>query len=316
MKPLSHDTLRGNWATLLLATDKQGKIDFSRQSDEIDILIASKPNGIYSNGTAGEFYSQNRDEFVRISQLLAEKCEAAGTAFQIGASHPCAQESLARLELVRDLKPGAIQVILPDWFPVNDREAIRFLTTMAEKADGIPLVLYNPPHAKRELTPAEWAMLKRHVPGLIGVKTNDKNSSPKWYEQVASHTTGLAVFVPGHHLATGVRLGAAGAYSNVACLNPFAAQRWYELTLTDMAAALELEGRIQQFMERWHHAVHRPDEIPQPRLRPLHGSRRRMGQRRQHTAVALRLDSRLPYRRGSAAGPANHSRISQPIKIP
>lgn len=91
MKPLSHDTLRGNWATLLLATDKQGKIDFSRQSDEIDILIASKPNGIYSNGTAGEFYSQNRDEFVRISQLLAEKCEAAGTAFQIGASHPCAQ---------------------------------------------------------------------------------------------------------------------------------------------------------------------------------------------------------------------------------
>ena len=177
MKPLSHDTLRGNWATLLLATDKQGKIDFSRQSDEIDILIASKPNGIYSNGTAGEFYSQNRDEFIRISQLLAEKCEAAGTAFQIGTSHPCAQESLARLELVRDLKPGAIQVILPDWFPVNDREAVRFLTTMAEEADGIPLVLYNPPHAKRELTPDEWAMLKRHVPGLIGVKTNDKNLS-------------------------------------------------------------------------------------------------------------------------------------------
>ena len=150
----------------------------------------------------------------------------------------------------RGLKPGAIQVILPDWFPVNDREAVRFLTTMAEQADGIPLVLYNPPHAKRELTPAEWATLKRHVPGLIGVKTNDRNSSPEWYGQVALHAAGLAVFVPGHHLATGVRLGAAGAYSNVACLNPFAAQRWYELMLTDMTAALELEGRIQQFMER------------------------------------------------------------------
>ena len=121
---------------------------------------------------------------------------------------------------------------------------------MAEKADGIPLVLYNPPHAKRELTPAEWAALKRHVPDLIGVKTNDKDSSPEWYGQVALHAAGLAVFVPGHHLATGVRLGAAGAYSNVACLNPFAAQRWYELMLTDMTAALELEGRIQQFMER------------------------------------------------------------------
>ena len=187
MRPLTHDTLRGNWATLLLATDRRGEIDFSRQSDEIDVLIASKPDGIYSNGTAGEFYSQNRDEFLRISRLLAEKCEAAGTAFQIGVSHPCAQESLARLQLVRGLKPGAVQVILPDWFPVNDREAVRFLTTMAEQADGIPLVLYNPPHAKRELTPAEWATLKRHVPGLIGVKTNDRNSSPEWYGQVALH---------------------------------------------------------------------------------------------------------------------------------
>lgn len=61
---------------------------------------------------------------------------------------------------------------------------------MAEQADGIPLVLYNPPHAKRELTPAEWATLKRHVPGLIGVKTNDRNSSPEWYGQSPSMLRG------------------------------------------------------------------------------------------------------------------------------
>lgn len=88
MNPLSHDTLYGNWATLLLATDKQGEIDFSRQSDEIDVLIASKPNGIYSNGTAGEFYSQNRDEFVRISRLLAEKCEAEKARKEYTYSNP------------------------------------------------------------------------------------------------------------------------------------------------------------------------------------------------------------------------------------
>ncbi|MDE6569195.1 MAG: dihydrodipicolinate synthase family protein, partial [Alistipes sp.] len=116
MKPLSFDTLRGNWATLLLATDDKGHIDFTRQADEIDILIASKPNGIYSNGTAGEFYSQNLDEFVCLNQLLTEKCEAAGVAFQIGVSHPCAQESLVRLQLISELEPADVQVILPDWF--------------------------------------------------------------------------------------------------------------------------------------------------------------------------------------------------------
>lgn len=250
MDVLTSDTLRGNWATLLLATDEFGRIDYARLGDEIDALVASRPEGIYSNGTAGEFYAQTDDEFVRVSCLLAEKCGAAGVPFQLGASHPCAQESLRRLSLIRDLRPGAVQVILPDWFPVNDREAVRFLRTMAEAADGIPLVLYNPPHAKRQLAPAEWAMLRQQVPSLIGVKTSDRESSPEWYAEVARHAGGLAVFVPGHHLATGIRLGAAGAYSNVACLNPFAAQRWYELMLTDMEAALELEGRIRLFMER------------------------------------------------------------------
>lgn len=249
MKPLSCNTLYGNWATLLLATDRAGKIDFSRQSSEIDILIASNPNGIYSNGTAGEFYTQSREEFVRISQLLSEKCEKAGIAYQIGVSHPCAQESLERLRLIRELSPGAVQVILPDWFPVSNREGIRFLETMAETAGAIPLVLYNPPHAKREVTPSEWAVFKRRIPSLIGVKANDHDSSHEWYDQASIHAVGLSVFIPGHHLATGLRRGASGTYSNVACLNPFAAQRWYEQTAVDPEGAFELEKRIQRFMD-------------------------------------------------------------------
>lgn len=250
MKPLSNTTLFGNWATLLLTTNNCGEIDFSLLDAEIDQLIASKPNGIYSNGTACEFYAQTREEFVQISQLLAEKCEKADIPFQIGVSHPCAQESLERLRLIRELRPGAVQVILPDWFPVNNREGVHFLETMAETAAGIPLVLYNPPHAKRQLNPADWALFKTHVPELIGIKTSDHDSSPAWYAEVRQHATGLAIFVPGHHLATGLRYGAAGAYSNVACLNPFAAQRWYELAVADPEKGLEMEQRIRLFMSR------------------------------------------------------------------
>ena len=72
MHPLTHTTLVGNWATLLLATNKNGEIDYKRMGDEIDILIASSPCGIYSNGTAGEFYTQNEEEFIKTSELLAD----------------------------------------------------------------------------------------------------------------------------------------------------------------------------------------------------------------------------------------------------
>lgn len=248
MKRLDSSNLKGNWATLLLATDSEGRMDWSRLSDEIDTLIASSPDGIYSNGTACEFYSQSTEEFLIISEMLSRKCTTAGVPFQIGVSHPCAQTSLERLKLVVQLTPCAVQVILPDWFPASDDAAIAFLSEMEKNACGIPLVLYNPPHAKRVLEPEGWQMLRQHVPSLIGVKVFDNNCSPEWYEEMRANSEGLAVFVPGHHLATGVKNGAAGAYSNVACLNPFAAQKWYNQMCSDMEGALELESRIMKFM--------------------------------------------------------------------
>lgn len=248
MQRLSANDIFGNWATLLLATDHSGAIDYSRMADEIDVLIASGPNGIYSNGTAGEFYAQTEDEFDRVSLMLSEKCEKAGVAYQIGVSHMSPQISLERLKRVKYLKPGAVQVVLPDWFPVTLEEAVVFLQKMEEEAGGTSLVLYNPPHAKRILQPEEWAILKKQIPSFVGVKVFDQDGSTKWYETVRGNSHGLSVFIPGHRLASGICEGANGSYSNMACLNPFAAQRWFEMTKTDLPAALDLEIRINQFM--------------------------------------------------------------------
>ncbi len=249
MEPLKHETLRGNWATLLLTTDKMGNMDYGLLAEEIDTLISSSPCGIYSNGTAGEFYTQTETEFRKISALLSVECHAANIPFQIGVSHTSPQISLQRLHAVKDLNPGAVQVILPDWFPVTLEEAIIFLKRMEEEGDGIPLVLYNPPHAKKILSPHEWIIIKKDVPSLIGVKVFDQNRNNEWYTTVKDRVKNISVFIPGHHLATGVLSGTHGSYSNISCLNPFAAQKWYELILTDPEAGLELEKRIQLFMD-------------------------------------------------------------------
>ncbi|WP_167616668.1 dihydrodipicolinate synthase family protein [Maribellus sediminis] len=248
MKALINTEIVGNWATLLLATDDKGKLDFAKLSDEIDVLIASQPNGIYSNGTAGEFYAQTEDEFDRISLLLSEKCEKAEVPYQIGVSHMSPQISLERLRRIKDLEPGAVQVILPDWFPVTLDEAIDFLKKMEETANGISLVLYNPPHAKKNLQPADWTILKKNVQSLVGVKVFDQNADTAWFSEMKKSSKGLSVFIPGHRLITGLRNGAHGAYSNVACLNPFIAQHWYEMAGYDMESALEMEVRINRFM--------------------------------------------------------------------
>jgi dihydrodipicolinate synthase/N-acetylneuraminate lyase len=240
---LTTNTLRGTWGTLLLPINKDGSIDFSGLSEEIDVLIAAGLDGIYSNGTAGEFHNQTEAEFDKVQQVMAEKCRAAGMPFQIGASHPSPVISLERVRRGVELAPDAFQVILPDWVAVSEEEQIVFLSKVAEVACGIPLVLYNPAHAKVVLAPAGLARLRSAISQLVGVKL--ASGDVRWFEEMRSLAMDLAVFVPGHLLATGIREKvASGAYSNVACLSPKGSQAWWRLMQTDMDGALRIQERI------------------------------------------------------------------------
>jgi len=243
---LTAATLKGNWATLLLPVNDDNSINEDLLADEIDRLIAIGVDGIYSNGTAGEFFNQTEKEFERINGLLAEKCSKAGMRFQVGASQPSPILSLERVKKSVALKPDAIQVILPDWVVTNSEERVHFMEQIADAANGTPLVLYNPPHARTVLTPWELMVLREAVPQLIGIKV--MSGDEQWVADIKQFAADLSVFVPGHMLATGVSNGiASGAYSNVACINPGAAQKWWAQMQSDLEAALELEQRIRKF---------------------------------------------------------------------
>ena len=160
-------------------------------------MSAAGPDGVYVHGTAGEFHTLSEDEYDRINALVTDRCAAAGIPVQIGASHMSAQTGLRRVARARALEPAAIQITLPDWLPLAPDEVVRFLSRVAAEADPVPLVLYNPPHAKTRVEPGRYAAIRREVPSLIGVK-------------VAEYDTAmpgdLAVFVAGHRLASARRL--------------------------------------------------------------------------------------------------------------
>jgi 4-hydroxy-tetrahydrodipicolinate synthase len=245
---LTAKTLRGNWATLLLPIKADDSIDWAILSDTIDYLLSVRPDGIYSNGTAGEFHNQTEAEFDRVQALLADKCRKAGIPFQIGASHPSPIISLERLKRTVWLQPDAFQVILPDWVAATAQEQVIFLQTIAAAAGSIPLVLYNPPHGKTVLQPADFRRLKDAIPALIGMKV--AGGDAQWYADMRVQAHDLSVFVPGHFLATGVKEGVgAGAYSNIACLSPKGAQWWWQLMQTDINKALEVQQRILRFFD-------------------------------------------------------------------
>jgi len=247
MIPLNAHEIFGNWATLLLPLNADDSINYKQLEHQIDVLIACRVNGIYSNGTAGEFYNQTEEEFDKVQAILASKCNAAAMPFQIGCSHMSPKLSLERIKRSKKFLPSAMQVVLPDWFVPSMPGIISFLKVMTEAADPVGLILYNPPQAKRKLSPGDFAeILNAGIP-LMGCKVAGGDS--QWYREMKNLPVRLSVFIPGHHLATGISHGAHGAYSNVACLHPAFAQRWYDDIKTGNKNSFELQDRIQRFMD-------------------------------------------------------------------
>lgn len=243
MKPLSSGTLAGTWSTLLLPLNERDEIQWEKIDDQLNTLAEASVDGIYFNGTACEFYSQSNEEFLRLAKTTANFCEKNNIPFQIGASHAHATESLRRIEQTRELNPGAFQVILPEWTPLNWKEILRFLHRMVAAAAPIPLVIYNPPNAQKVLSPTEWNQLASEVDGIIGIKVAGGDAT--WHTEMKPAAKKLSVFVAGIHLASGVINGCAkGGYSNLACLSPRGAVRWGRLIQSDPGKALQQEAEI------------------------------------------------------------------------
>ena len=244
MQPLTATSLWGTWAPLLLPVNADDSIDYGRAREQLERYGASGIQGVYTNGTSGEFWAQSEAECDRLAALTAEVCAARGLAYQLGASHPCPHTALERIRRARALAPGAIQVVLADWWPVRLEDAIRCLTRFAEAAAPVPLVLYNPPHAKRLLTPDEIRTLKTAVPALVGFKGTQ-------YDQLLpAGIPGMALFAGGRVLADAWAKGARGSYSEVACMNPWGAARWYRLMERDLPAAQEIGRRLTAWRSR------------------------------------------------------------------
>lgn len=236
----------GIWGAAMLPVTTAGCVDFCALAEELEILAACPLAGVYSNGTAAEFHNQTEEEFDRFSEMLATMMRRAGKPFQIGVSNTNPRVARARLRRIAALQPDGVQITLPDWWPPSEAERLRFVEGMAEAAAGLPMILYNPGHAKSRLTLDQIATLRAAAPALVGAKLAGGDAD--WYAERRRLLPGFSVFVAGHTVAFGRPLGADGSYSNVACLSPAAAVRIWDMAADDPDAAQAMEARFRAFL--------------------------------------------------------------------
>ena len=245
---LTADTLRGIWAGITLSWNDDWTLDERSLRQNLERLCAHHVNGIYTTGSTGEFYALSFSEFQRMVGIVASVVLPAGIPLQIGC---CADDTRDVLRLVgcaADAGADGVQIVVPYWMELSDRELLQYFKDIASAFPGLPLVHYNIPRAKRFLAGADYRRILEVAPDLIGVKFTYAGSHFGQLQEALQLAPELSFFVGEDMLVSAMQLGARGSYSSMICTDPAFMQRLYALAeARQWDEAMRMQGRLCEF---------------------------------------------------------------------
>ncbi len=255
---LTREDMVGPWAGLPVAWDEN--LGFDEQAYRADLERACKAGvpGVYTAGTTGEFYAMELDEWKAIARTTVDECKKHGTPAMLGITSTYTLGAQRRAAYAAEVGADAVQVALPFWMEMDDREVVGFFEDAVEPCPGLALTLYETMRAKKALTIEQHRAIFETTGCYFAVKANANTfgCTPEGCRQLSEFVN---VWV-GEELWSNLGpCGAIGCASALVYANPrivlhmfelLQQQKWDELKpWTAMIERLGEEG-LQPFTEK------------------------------------------------------------------
>lgn len=221
MSRLTVSDCRGIWAALPMSWDAHDCFDEASYRTNVETMCRAGVHGVYTTGSTGEFYAVEYDEFRRMVDIQAEVCGRHRMPLQIGCAADSTRKAIRLLEYAASKSAvGGVQVTVPYWMEINDRELLQFFRDLYRACPDMPLVHYNVPRAKRFLLGADYLRVLEVAPNLIGVKFTFAGMHFGQLQEALLLTPQLSYFVAENLVVSAMMLGARGSCSSMISTNP------------------------------------------------------------------------------------------------
>ncbi|MHC4986857.1 MAG: dihydrodipicolinate synthase family protein, partial [Planctomycetota bacterium] len=165
--------LRGLISAAFTPMTSRGTVNLKAIDRLAELLVDNAVNGVFVNGTTGEFPSLTIEERLSVGRRWAKAAAGSNLKVIVHVGHTCLK---AAKELARDAQRAgadAIAAVAPYYFKPTDLDGlIEFLAPIASSASKVPFYYYHIP----ELTGAVFPMVnflaegKKRIGSLAGVK--------------------------------------------------------------------------------------------------------------------------------------------------
>ena len=216
---LTRQTFIGPWAGLPVAWTENDEFDEDTYRGDVARCCKAGVPGVYTGGTTGEFYAQERDEFERIARATVEECHRHSKPALIGCTATSTRGACLRAAFASQIGADAIQIAFPFWMEIADDQVLPFLTSVAKAARGLPLSIYETSRAKKLLTVKQHFQIHNALPQYMMVKAT-KGTIGDSTEGCRALSEIVNVFVGEHRWAELGPQGAIGGCSSIVYWSP------------------------------------------------------------------------------------------------
>lgn len=233
---LTRHNLTGPWAGLPVAWTEDDRFDEDAYREDVARCCRAGIPGVYTGGTTGEFYAMEFDEFQAVTRATVEVCHAHGTPCMIGCTSTYTLGAVRRAAFAAEAGADAIQLALPSWMPIPQRQIVPHFQAVAAAAPGLALSVYETARAKVTLTLDQHRAIKEAIPQYMMVKATEGTLGANG-EGCRALSDFVNVFVGEHQFARLGRCGARGGCSSLVYWGPrftlnlwtkVAEERWEE----------------------------------------------------------------------------------------
>lgn len=168
--------------------------DWDSLATQVDWLAEQGVEGLWLNGSTGEFHALTDQERTRV---VSSAVEALGDrkmpiVNQVGSTSTRLAAALAEASVAAGAT--AISVVLPYYFPYEQDECLRYLRDVKAAAGGAPLYLYQVP-VMTKTAASEQIILQALEDGVIDAM-KDSYGDMTWFRYLMESVTGRGLTLP------------------------------------------------------------------------------------------------------------------------
>ncbi len=162
------DRISGILTPNITPVDATGRVDEEKLRGYVDWLIERGVDGLYPNGSTGEFVRFTAEERRRIVQIVVD--QAAGRVpILAGAAEANAKETIAACEAYGSMGVRAVAIVAPFYYRLSSEGVYAYFREIAATV-SVDVTLYNIPLFASPIDVPTVVRLASEYPRVVGIK--------------------------------------------------------------------------------------------------------------------------------------------------